>query len=250
MITVQSPYSKDHISVFDNEESYPDIDFVIPGLDKPLRLCRNILAPASTMFTALFKNQMFSCCTFNGETQNVQWIFDTTMNNATYRGVLVKWLRFCYGEDQIFNLCECPAAMNILYELQLSCMNEMMRIIENYMIETVKNDVNGVDDVVVEYMNNWMKNKAMDGVEKFVMELPTKQMKVFVEMCVKALRQNEEELKRMKIELEETKKMNGELKKDDARLKEGIERREQAKKESMSEKEEKEGRTNESELSI
>ena len=53
-ITFHSPFIP-NISTFDNEDSYPDITFIIPGLDKPLKLHRMCMGIASRTIDDLFK---------------------------------------------------------------------------------------------------------------------------------------------------------------------------------------------------
>ena len=53
----------------DNEATFPDLDFIVPGLEKPLKLSRNTLAPVSQLVRGVL-----SCD--RSKTQ-FEWPFDT-----------------------------------------------------------------------------------------------------------------------------------------------------------------------------
>jgi len=53
--------------------------------------------------------------------------------------VLIKWLRFCYGEDQSFAYDECCAAISVMFQLQLKCMNELFAQFSSYLTDVSKN---------------------------------------------------------------------------------------------------------------
>ena len=136
-ISIHSPFIVD-IRTFDNEEYYPDITFIIPGLDKPLKLHRMYLRVASAAIDGLFKNQDSPYISFDPATQTLTWKCKGT---ETSRSVLVKWLRFCYSEDQTFNIEECPAAVTILQQLHLKVKEDVKSTIEKHMTESTKENV-------------------------------------------------------------------------------------------------------------
>ena len=114
-----SPFNNT-ISTFDNEDSYPDISFIIPGQGKPLRLHRMCLGMASEAIDGVFKRENRSCIEFDSGAQTLTWTErERAESDATYRTVLVKLLRFCYGEDQTFSADECPVALTISSQLGL-----------------------------------------------------------------------------------------------------------------------------------
>ena len=118
ILSIVSPFNKT-ISSFDDEDSFPDIFFTFPGLEKPLNLHRRDLGSASMTISASIKGQANEFVKFDKERQTIEWIDERTATNATYRNVLMKWLRFCYGEDQTFSADECPMALTISSQLQL-----------------------------------------------------------------------------------------------------------------------------------
>jgi len=78
------------------------------------------------------------CCTicFHHEC-NDEFEFDT------YRNVLIKWLRFCYGENQFFSPRECPDALvlaNILNIKETDRINDTI-IIDEYGWKQITGDV-------------------------------------------------------------------------------------------------------------
>ncbi len=139
-IKIESSFNN-NISTFDKEDSYSDITFIIPGLNKPLKLHRMYLGMASKTFDGLFKKQGSSYVSFDPATQKMTWTCKKMETDTTYRRVLVKWLRFCYGEDQTFSIEECPAAVTILQQLQLKVKEDVKSMIEKHMTETTKENV-------------------------------------------------------------------------------------------------------------
>ena len=139
--TVVSPFNK-NVSSFNNEDSYPDIIFTIPGLDGDLRLHGMFLRMASATLDGLFQQQQSNACvSFDLATQTLKWIDERTKTHPIYRNVLVKWLRFCYGEDQTFDIEECPAALAVFIQLQLKTSEDLKSVIERNMVETSRNNV-------------------------------------------------------------------------------------------------------------
>ena len=132
--TVESPFPK-VIHWFDCERFVPDIEFIIPGAEKPLLVHAVVLVQASTMFTALLKAKASSHDRFNPETRRIEWMFDKTATDEKYRTCLVKWLRFCYGEDQLFVWDECKAALAVLFQLQLECEEKVKKSMETDIID-------------------------------------------------------------------------------------------------------------------
>jgi len=55
--------------------------------------------------------------------------------------VLLKWLRFCYGEEQAFRWDECVAALVALGQLQLTCRENVQKTIVDHMIDVASKDV-------------------------------------------------------------------------------------------------------------
>ena len=53
---IESPFPNE-VESFNNTESYPDLVFVVPGMDGSLSLHKKILAKASTMVKEMLKKQ-------------------------------------------------------------------------------------------------------------------------------------------------------------------------------------------------
>ncbi len=139
-ITFQSPFKVD-ISTFDNEHSYSDITLIIPGLDKSLKLHRMFLGIASTTIDGVLKKQVSKYISFDPTTLVLTWTYKRVETDTTYRNVLVKWLRFCYGENQTFSLEECPAALTVFQQLQLKTKEDVKSKIEKHMSDSAKGNV-------------------------------------------------------------------------------------------------------------
>jgi len=117
---------------------------MIPGSDEPLHLHRACLGTRSKTIESMLKGETNSYATFNSSTQCVTWVHDNPTMNETYHTVLVKWLRFCYGEDQTFRADECPIALNLLSQLQLinkeKNETDIRTMMENHMVATARED--------------------------------------------------------------------------------------------------------------
>ena len=130
-----------NIKYFDNGESLPDVEFVIPGMNDSLHLHRRVLCMNSATLMSLFSGKANSHCALNAKEHTIKWLDERTTSNIPYRNALMKWLRFCYGENQTFAPHECPAALALLCQLQLSCGEEVKAIIEKNMIEKAQKNL-------------------------------------------------------------------------------------------------------------
>ena len=126
------------IKTFNSDDPFQDVEFVIPGMKQSYNLQRSTLARTSLMLESLFKGENCSHCKYNTETHRAEWLCEGTKTDDICCLVLVKWLRFCYGEDQTFAADECPAAIAVLYQLQLCCQNELKNDILQFMAEEAK----------------------------------------------------------------------------------------------------------------
>ena len=125
--------------MFDKEDSFPDVIFVIPGIEKPLLFHRGILASSSVTFCSLFQDETNPFGAYDAANKCVNWM-DGTNKDKTYPEVIVKWLRFCHGEDQSFSFDECPSALAALCHLQLTCRDAIQKMIIDHMIDTARKD--------------------------------------------------------------------------------------------------------------
>ena len=172
-VIVVSPCRK-CIDDFDNL-SYPDLTFVIPGLDKSLGLSRDTLIKASTMLDVLFREKTGTFCAYDEKARRLEWTYSKTAINEVYRNVLVKWLRFCYGEDQKFSLAECPSALVVLFQLQLKCGDEIREKIKTHMLNAAKCDVElGVDMLLQCAVDNGDSGEMKDISEALAKTLLTR----------------------------------------------------------------------------
>ena len=74
----------------DHDDSDPNIDFVVDGLDKPLRLHTQVLGPASGFVRGIVR-----CNRGVERIIRIEWPFNTS--NKQDQEALVMVLRFCYG---------------------------------------------------------------------------------------------------------------------------------------------------------
>ena len=128
---IESPY-KGNAPSFEEDDSF---GFVIPGWDKKLRFHRSVLSNASSMFSDLFEGRSSSLCKYNSHVPQVDWIHKI---GETDCDVLQTWLTFCYGKDATFTVKELPAALAVLLQLQLKCMEGVKTKIETKMKEVAK----------------------------------------------------------------------------------------------------------------
>ena len=117
---------------FDNPDSYPDLEFVVGGMEKPLQLHRKILAQASGMVKAMLDVK---------RDLKLEWPYDA--NKEVDREALVKALRFCYGETQTVGTKggECIALMVALTRLQVTCLDDAVTLLSNFAMEESKRNV-------------------------------------------------------------------------------------------------------------
>lgn len=118
VLTLPSHFNK-NISFFDDANSDSDLTFTFAGIEKPLHLHRVFLRSASMTFDSVFRGQSNPYAKYKPSTQCVLWIYDKGIKDATYSSVLVKMLRYCYGEDASFRADECPVALTICSQLGL-----------------------------------------------------------------------------------------------------------------------------------
>jgi len=140
-VNVKSSFP-DNIADFDDKE-YSELTFTIPSLN-PLGLHRNRLAKAYEMIDKLFKGIEYpSIAEFDKSKMCITWKFIKAETNEIYRSSLVKWLRFCYGEDQVFEKKECPSALAVLQQLKLKCEEDKIeKEFEEFFVGETKKSVN------------------------------------------------------------------------------------------------------------
>ena len=136
-IDIESPYGN-NTELFNNASSFPDLELVVQGLESPLLLHRCILVGRSKLFQALI-NVKVSAGTPNSNT--VEWMFST--EKEVNRQSLMRVLRFCYGERMRIKAdCEeCCSLISTLKQLRVTCGDEIVKQIKDFVIDQSKKDV-------------------------------------------------------------------------------------------------------------
>ena len=129
LLVVESPY-KENIPTFDDDDSF---SFIVPGLSKTKRCPRSVLSKVSLLFSALFSGTDSGLCRYSKDSQQVEWIYKITESDEIYRNALLTWITFCFGKKATFSFKECPAALAVLIQLQLTCLDEVKTKIESFM---------------------------------------------------------------------------------------------------------------------
>jgi len=175
-LTIKSPFDKQQLPSFDNVDLFPDMEFVIPGLSKPIHLHRIVLNNTSDALALLFKKSdtpdIRSYFQYDAGSHHVKWLYD---KGEIYRNVLVKWLRFCHGEDQRFNWNECIAAAALLCQLKLKGMKELFETIVNYIAEVGKRCIivvaQWLHECAVDYGGHLIERRGFDPTKVTLVEL-------------------------------------------------------------------------------
>ena len=138
-ITISPPeYFKHNSDLFDNEKTFPDLDFIIPELERPLKLHKAILSQTSTLIEGILKAKQDA----EGADRNeIRWMFDTS--KKVDREALVKVLRFCYGDAVTVgvNDGECCAVIAALYRLQVICTVDTAAQLSKFSVEQAEEDL-------------------------------------------------------------------------------------------------------------
>ena len=128
---IESPFPNE-VESFNNTEFFPDLVFVVPGMDEPLQLHKKILAKASTRIKEILKNN-------KGE--RLDWMFE--VKNEMDKQALMKTLRFCYGETLSVGTRdgECCALIAAFSRLQVTCADEVIGKLKVFALEQARNDL-------------------------------------------------------------------------------------------------------------
>ena len=138
-ITLSPPDSfKRNGDLFDNENTFPDLDFIITGLERPLKLHKNILSQTSKLVEEILKAKLAS---ESGNGNEIKWMFDTS--KEVDREALVKVLRFCYGGTITVgvNNGECCAVIAALFRLEVICAAETADKLTRFAVEQAKKNL-------------------------------------------------------------------------------------------------------------
>ena len=131
MIKIESPYN-DEVSNFDNRGTFPDLEFVVPGMGKSLWLHKKILADTSEYAKRLLKNKPM---------QKMEW--GVNVDREVDKKALMKALRFCYGETITVETKEgeCFALISALSKLQVTCFDDVVRQLNTFVVQQAKGDI-------------------------------------------------------------------------------------------------------------
>ena len=131
-VVVESPYY-DNTLLFDNPES-SDMEFMVQGMEKPLKLHRVIMSTASNFVRRMLTQQ-------GGNENSRGWVYDMSRN--VDKKAMVKVIRFCYGEDMEIGVDngECCAIIAALYRLEVTCTEEIVKRIGYFGLEEAKKDL-------------------------------------------------------------------------------------------------------------
>ena len=130
---IESPFTNEMES-FNNADSFPDLDLMVPGMEGFLTLHKKILAKASRTFKTMLKDH---------PGKKLEWIFET--KNEMDKQALLEALRFCYGEELSVGTRngECCALIAALSRLQVTCLDEVIPKMNIFALELARNDLIG-----------------------------------------------------------------------------------------------------------
>ena len=136
-VVVKSLY-KNNSELFDNADSAPDMQFMVPGMKKPLALHKVIMATTSDFVRQLLKPKQTHK---NKDSATRKWEFDA--NTEVDRRALEKVLRFCYGFEMDVGTKdgECSAVIAALCQLDVTCAEEIVAQLSNFAVEEARKDL-------------------------------------------------------------------------------------------------------------
>ena len=137
-LEIDSPYG-DNTELFNEPNSFPDLELIVQGLDSPLHLHKCIMMRGSKLFQGLLNAKKLASCSSSNE---VEWMFST--EKEIERVVLVKLLRFCYGETMRVKAesNECCALIAALKQLRLIRTDGVIAEIARFVVGQAEKDVN------------------------------------------------------------------------------------------------------------
>ena len=155
-VAVASPCLND-IESFDNPEEFPELEFVVGGMERPLQLHRRILAHASGKIKAMLDER---------RSLRLEWPYDTTKD--VDREALVKALRFCYGETQTVGTKngECVAMIAALTRLQVTCLDDVVMLLSNFAMDEAKRNL----EIGVELLKACAGYKETSGTNQLTLD--------------------------------------------------------------------------------
>lgn len=167
-VVVKSPY-RNNMELFDKPDSFSDMQFMVPGMERPLRLHKDIMAAASNVVYRLLSPRC-SRGSDNGAAVE-EWQF--CVSRDVDRDALMKAIRFCYGDTiTVGTKCgECCAVVVALCRLQVTCLEETVEKFALFAMEEAKKNVNfGVE--ILNDMHNYPEFRS-EYVRMFCKQIAT-----------------------------------------------------------------------------
>ena len=122
----------------EHEDSDPNIDFVVDGLDEPLHLHTQVLGPVSGFVRSIVKCNK-SSGSAGGHTITIKWPFNTS--NKKDQEALVMVLRFCYGAElHVLPSMVCPVVA-ALWRLDVKDAVDMCSKLCAFAVDVAQQDV-------------------------------------------------------------------------------------------------------------
>lgn len=132
---------KDNVSNFDSNNC-SDLEFVIPGVEKSLKLHRLTLSDTSNLIKEGLEAGRFP---MDGNMYRVDWMYDAS--REVDKNALVKVLQFCYGATITVEIesGECCAVIAALHRLKVIRAKEIIKALLTHAVEQAKKQVkNGI----------------------------------------------------------------------------------------------------------
>ena len=131
MIEIESPYLNE-IKTFNNGDSFPNLELVVPGMVYTLHLHRKTLARASPKLSDILNDS---------PGDKLEWMYEA--KSEIDKQALVKALRFCYGETLKVGTKdgECCAVIAALSRLQVTYLDTVIPKLCDFALEQARKDL-------------------------------------------------------------------------------------------------------------
>ena len=127
-IVIPSPFPN-NVDIYDDkgEDSFSDVVLLVPGVS--VRLHRAILGRVSKTFNTAFRDGKSDHCRYDLNQRSLRWDFGYVAE-VEERDILLRCLRFCYGQDMEVKPGECFKVFSTMAQLQLQSEHPIRPIIE------------------------------------------------------------------------------------------------------------------------
>ena len=150
-LTIMSPFEK-QFSNFDNDDDFMFTDsevlFNISGIERSLHLHYSVLQEASVTLAAMINSKDCNYGSYDSTSGIIKWTYDKAAKDETYRNVLLKLLRYCYGEDQTFVIDEISFALLLMFQLELKNVDHLRDVAESSITELARNSLEDISMIV------------------------------------------------------------------------------------------------------